>query len=102
MMIDKESMDYHCNLMELDDMEDRIPMTRNERNCIRKWVRNGHSIETNPWNYTDSDNYQLNYLQAFRLKYGYPSGRWDYWKGPDEQLLWDEERNSFFTQDEQN
>lgn len=100
MKIDKQSIDYQINLLALDEMEDIVPMTRNERRCIRKWVRSGHEIESNPWNYMDSDGYPLNYLQAFRLEYGYPGGPWDYWKGPGEQLLWDDDRKCFISREE--
>lgn len=50
--------------------------------------------------YLDADGMPLNYLQAFRLKYGYPSGPWNYWKGPDEQFLWDDARQCFISKDE--
>lgn len=82
------------------EMEDCVPMTKTERNCLRKWVRQGHDPETNPWNYLDSDGYQMNYLQAFRLEYGYSSGPWDYWKGPDTQLFWDNELKTFISRDD--
>ena len=52
------------------------------------------------YNYKDADGYQLNYLQAFRLKYGYSSGPWDYWKGPDTQGLWDENLKRYRYRDE--
>ena len=84
---DKNSMDYQLNLLALEEMENLVPMTLHERTCIRKWVKSGHEIESNPWHYLDADGMPLNYLQAFRLKYGYPSGPWNYWKGPDEQFL---------------
>lgn len=100
MKIDKHSIDYQINLMALHEMEDLVPMTRNERRCIRKWVKGGHEVESNPWDYKDCDGYPLNYLQAFRLKYGYPSGPWDYWKGPDEQPLWNEELQCFISKDD--
>lgn len=100
MKIDKESIDYQLNLLELEEMEELVPMTRKERSCIRKWVKSGHSVESNPWNFLDSDGYQLNYLQAFRLQYGYSSGRWDHWKGPETQLLWDDKHNCFIPKSE--
>ena len=72
---DKNSMDYQLNLLALEEMENLVPMTLHER-------------------------MPLNYLQAFRLKYGYPSGPWNYWKGPDEQFLWDDARQCFISKDE--
>ena len=96
----KNSMDYQLNLLALEEMENLVPMTLHERTCIRKWVKSGHEIESNPWHYLDADGMPLNYLQAFRLKYGYPSGPWNYWKGPDEQFLWDDARQCFISKDE--
>lgn len=74
---DKNSMDYQLNLLALEEME----------------------IESNPWHYLDANGMPLNYLQAFRLKYGYPSGPWNYWKGPDEQFLWDDASQCFISKD---
>lgn len=99
-MFDKKSIDYQVNLETLHEMEEIVPMTLRERRCIRKWVKKGHEVESNPWNYLDADGLPLNYLQAFRLEFGYSSGPWDYWKGPDTQLLWDDEQKCFHPIDE--
>ena len=97
---DRYSIDYQINLQALEEMEAIVPMTVVERSALRKWVRQGHEIESNPWGYSDSDGYPLNYLQAFRLTYGYSSGPWDYWKGPETQLLWDESAKCFRSMEE--
>ena len=52
---DKNSMDYQLNLLALEEMENLVPMTLHERTCIRKWVKSGHEIESNPWHYLDAD-----------------------------------------------
>ena len=77
--MDKDSIDYQVNLVALQEMEEVVPMTLRERCCLRKWVRQGNDVESNPWNYMDSDGTPLNYLQAFRIRFGYSSGPWDYW-----------------------
>ena len=100
MMHDKKSIDYQLNLLTLEEMEDFVPMTSRERKCLRKWVRKGNDPETNPWNYTDCDGFPLNYLQSFRLEYGYISGSWDYWKGPENQLYWNEDLKCFVSKDD--
>ena len=100
MIYDKNSIDYQVNIWALHEMEEIVPMTLYERKCIRKWVRTGHEIESNPWDYTDSDGLPLNYLQAFRLKYGFSSGPWDSWKGPEHQPLWCDELKCFIPKDE--
>ena len=79
MRADKDSIDYQVNLVALQEMEEVVPMTLRERCCLRKWVRQGNEVESNPWNYMDSDGTPLNYLQAFRIIFGYSSGPWDYW-----------------------
>lgn len=75
MRADKDSIDYQVNLVALQEMEEAVPMTLRERQCLRKWVRKGNEVESNPWNYMDSDGMPLNYLQAFRIRFGYSSGR---------------------------
>ena len=100
MKYDKNSVDYQINIQALQEMEGIVPMTLPERRLIRRWVHKGHELESNPWNYADSDGYPLNYLQAYRLEFGYSSGPWDYWKGPDTQLLWDDVHKCFRSHDE--
>ena len=82
-MIDRYDMDFQLNLFALKEMESLIPMTLSERKAIRKWVRSGHEPESNPWGHYDSDGLLMNYIQAYRLEYGYACGPWDYWKGPE-------------------
>jgi len=96
----KKSIDYQINMEAFHEMDDCVPMTKPERDALRHWVRKGFDLETNPWNYLDADGIPLNYLQAYRLEFGYSSGPWDYWKGPDTQLYWDDLRNCFLPKDE--
>ena len=95
MMYDRNSFDYQMNLEAFREMDNIVPMTKPERDALRKWVNRGNDLAVNPWDYLDSDGLPLNYLQAYRLKFGYHSGPWDYWKGPDTQPRWDENRNCF-------
>ena len=69
MRADKDSIDYQVNLVALQEMEEAVPMTLRERRCLRKWVYKGNEVESNSWNYMDSDGMPLNYLQAFRPAY---------------------------------
>lgn len=66
MIHDKNSIDYHINKAELEDMEIYVPMTLRERTAIRSWVKRGNTIESNPWEYRDSSGELMNYLQAYR------------------------------------
>lgn len=100
MICDKNSIDYKVNIWSLHEMEEVVPMTLYERKYLRKWVRSGHEIDSNPWGYFDSDGMPLNYLQAYRLKYGYSSGPWDYWTGPENQILWCDDLKCFLPKDE--
>lgn len=99
MIFDKHSIDYQLNLEALREMESLVPMTVSERTAIRSWVKQGHEPESNPWDYTDSDNLPLNFLQAYRIEYGYVSGPWDYWNGPEADALWNEELKTFTQRD---
>ena len=83
MLIDKRSIEYQLNKDALREMEEVVPMTLSERTAIRKWVKCGHEVESNPWGHFDGDGLMLNYLQAYRLEHGYSSGPWDGWRGPD-------------------
>ena len=77
----KKSIDYQINMEAFHEMDDCVPMTKPERDALRQWVRKGFDLESNPWNYEDIDGMPLNYLQAYRLEFGYSSGPWDNWKG---------------------
>lgn len=68
MRVDKDSIDYQVNLVALQEMEEAVPMTLRERRCLRKWVHKGNEVESNPWNYMNSDGMPLNYCEAFRIQ----------------------------------
>ena len=51
MIYDKSSFDYQSNKAELEVMEIYVPMTIRERTAIRSWVKRGHNIGSNPWDY---------------------------------------------------
>lgn len=50
----------------LREFETTVSMTLPERNALRRWVREGHDVNTNPWGYCDDDGWEMNYLEAFR------------------------------------
>ena len=79
MRFPKHSLDYEFNLECLHEIEESVPMTLHERECLRGWAKSGHPVDSNPWNYCEGDGIQLNYLLAFRLHYGFPSRTWDTW-----------------------
>ena len=91
----RDSVDYEVNREILKEMEEVVPMTLSERHKLRIWVRNGHDVESNPWGYLDSDGCPMNYIQAYRLEFGYSSGPWDTWKGPPSQPYWSVDKNSY-------
>lgn len=100
MKYDKKSCDYQVNMEAFHEMDKCVPMTKPERDALRIWVKKGYDLDTNPWDYLDSDGLPLNYLQAFRLEYGYSSGPWDYWKGPEHQTYWDDTLKYFIPKDD--
>lgn len=100
MKFDKETPEYEVNMETLREMEEVVPMTRREVRALRSWAKRGYDVETNPWGYTDSEGYPLNYMEAYRLEHGYSSGPWDYWRGPEYQLLWDNVNRRFASKDE--
>lgn len=96
----RDSFEYRINLEALREMEECVPMTRSERDAVRKWVHTGHELESNAWNSVDEFGDQLNYLQAYRLEYGYSCGPWDNWRGPDDQIYWNETANRFIPRED--
>ena len=100
MRYDKKSADYHVNMFAFHEMDECVPMTKPERDSLRNWAKKGYDIDTNPWDYLDADGMPLNYLQAYRLHYGYSSGPWDYWKGPESQTYWDDTLKCFIPKDD--
>ena len=95
MKYDKKSIDYQLNIYNLQEMERVVPMTSLERKCIWGWVKKGHEVESNPWNYKDAYECPLNFLQAYRITYGYSSGPWELWRGLETQGLWDDDLKCF-------
>ena len=70
----KGSVDYAVNLQSLHEMEELVPMTLHERECLRRWVKSGHDVDSNPWHYFESDNLEMNYLKARRILFGASHG----------------------------
>ncbi len=100
MRYDRTSDEYQINWEAFHEMDEVVPMTKPERDELRRWVKKGNDIESNPWNFIDSDGYPLNFLQAYRLQNGYSSGPWDFWKGPEYQPYWDDATKSFIPKDD--
>ncbi len=76
----KGSVDYSVNLQSMREMEEAVPMTLHERECLRNWVRSGHDIDSNPWHCFESDHREMNYLKARRILFGASHGAWDAWE----------------------
>lgn len=72
--------EYNVNYDLLLEMEEAIPMTRSERSHLRQWVHDGNDIQSNPWKYFEIDGTSMNYLKAFRLRFGASHGEWDSWE----------------------
>ncbi|MDO4978488.1 MAG: hypothetical protein Q4E53_14660 [Eubacteriales bacterium] len=100
MKYQKKSLDYQLNMEAFHEMDEHIPMIKSERDALRSWVKQGHDIDSNPWNLTDNLDGPLNYLHAYRIKNGYPSGPWDDWERPGDRRCWDLSRKSFYTKEE--
>ena len=72
--------EYYLNCDYLLEMEEEIPMTLSERSHLRNWVHDGNDIMSNPWKYFEVDGTSMNYLKAFRLRFGASHGEWDSWE----------------------
>ena len=97
MVFDKKSIEYQLNKVALREMEEVVPMLPHERTAVRKWVRLGHEVESNPWGYYDADGFMLNYLQAFRIRSGC---LWDHLDVSDDPGVLSIDRCSFIPLDE--
>ena len=76
----RETPEYGLNCDSLREMEEAIPMTLSERTHFRKWVHDGNDVLSNPWKYFEQDGSSMNYLKAFRLRFGASHGEWDSWE----------------------
>lgn len=56
-----ERMVLHDRLLEFETL---VPMTVSERSALRRWVKGGHDINSNPWNFYDADGWEMSYLEA--------------------------------------
>ncbi len=97
MVYKKGSIDYQANLEAMYQLENVVPMTLQERDALRRWVRNGHDIDSNPWHYFESDRSQMTFLKARRILFGASHGPWDSWEFETPWLL-DHEKNTLFQQ----
>ncbi len=88
------SVDFKVNLVALREMEEVVPMTAQERRCLRNWAKGGHDIDSNPWNYFEPDRSEMNYLKARRILFGSSHGPWDGWEY-DTPTIWHEETRFF-------
>ena len=80
MRYERGSIDYGVNLEALHEMEEVVPMTSSERARLRSWVKDGHDVESNPWNFLNEDGSEMNFLMCLRIRNGYSHGPWDSWE----------------------
>ena len=78
--------EFNANMDAYLEMDEFVPMTRDERILLRYWVRDGHDIDTNPWKIFEPDGSPMNFLKALRVRRGYPHGPWDSWEYADSIL----------------
>lgn len=96
----RDSVDYEVNMESLHEMENVVPMTLPERTELRKWVKKGNDIDSNPWGYYDNYGCLMCFLQAYRIVFGFSSGPWDCWKGSESYAYWSQEHNCFIYYDD--
>ena len=80
MIYQNNTFEYRMNLAAFRDLEEAVPMTKSERSQFTSWVLNGHDLDSNPWDYFESDGSPMNYLKALRIRCGYSHGPWDSWE----------------------
>ena len=67
-------------------VEDDTMIGESVLDCLRAehyavdWVKDGHDVESNPWDYLNDDGSEMNYLQCLRIRNGYSQGPWDSWE----------------------
>lgn len=76
MTYDRNSFEYQMNQAAFHEMDNFVPMTKPERDALKRWVKEGNDLAVNPWDYLDSEGLPIGYLQAYRLKFGYHHGPW--------------------------
>ncbi len=80
MIYQEDSYEYKMNRAAFLEMEAVVPMTSIERSQFRRWILNGHDLDSNPWDYCELDGSPMNYLKALRVRCGYSHGPWDSWE----------------------
>ena len=75
--------EFNANMDAYVEMDEFVPMTRDERILLRYWVRDGHDIETNPWKIYEPDGTLMGFLKALRVHRGCSHGPWDSWEYAD-------------------
>ena len=54
---------------QLSEYESNFTLTRLERQLLRRWVRHGNDVISNPWHYGD-DGWKLDFITALRIDLG--------------------------------
>lgn len=57
-------------LEQLSEYESQYHLTRQERQQLRRWVRDGNDINSNPWNYEYDDGWKMDFICALRTDEG--------------------------------
>ena len=54
-------------LEQLSEYESQYHLTRQERQQLRRWVRCGNDVTSNPWHYEYGDGWEMDFIYALRM-----------------------------------
>lgn len=57
-------------LEQLSEYESQYHLTRQERQQLRRWVRSGNDVTSNPWHYEYGDGWEMDFICALRMDEG--------------------------------
>lgn len=66
----RSSLEKQLMLEQLSEYEAQYILTRQERQQLRRWVRDGNDVTSNPWHYEYGDGWEMDFICALRMDEG--------------------------------
>lgn len=61
------TLEKQLQLKQLLEYESQHTLTRQERQQLRRWVRGGNDVSSNPWHYEYGDGWEMDFICALRM-----------------------------------
>ena len=66
----RSTLEKQLQLEQLLEYESQHTLTHQERRQLRRWVRGGNDVTSNPWHYEYDDGWEMDFICALRMDEG--------------------------------